>query len=70
MAAAKISEVRHNKKLGIVQIKMNKGPNHTLRFDAAERFVQLREDFLNAGGGQHFADMYAANTYIKETENV
>ena len=50
MAAAKIAEVRHNKKLSIVQIKMNKGPNHTLRDAQVKRFLEIREEYLNAGG--------------------
>ena len=70
MAAAKIAEVRHNKKLSIVQIKMNKGPNHTLRDVQVKRFLELREEYLNAGGGAHFADMYAATTFLKEVSNV
>ena len=64
MAAAKISEVRHNKKLSIVQIKMNKGPNHTLRDAQVKQFLEIREEYLNAGGGAHFADMYAAKTFL------
>ena len=64
MAAAKIAEVRHNKKLNIVQIKMNKGPNHILRDAQVKRFLELREEYLNAGGGAHFADMYAAKTFL------
>ena len=63
MAAAKIAEVRHNKKLSIVQIKMNKGPNHILRDAQVKRFLELREEYLNAGGA-HFADMYAAKTFL------
>ncbi len=63
MAAAKISEVRHNKKLSIVQIKMNKGPNHTLRDAQVKRFLELREEYLSDGGA-HFADMYAAKTFL------
>ena len=50
MASAKIAEVRHNKKLSIVQIKMNKGPNHTLRDSQVKRFLEIREEYLNAGG--------------------
>ena len=65
MAAAKIAEVRHNEKLNIVQIKMNKGPNHTLRDAQVKRFLELREEYINAGGGAHFADMYAATTFLK-----
>lgn len=64
MAAAKIAEVRHNKKLSIVQIKMNKGPNNTLRDAQVKRFLELREEYLNAGGGAHLADMYAAKTFL------
>ena len=64
MAAAKISEVRHNKKLNIVQIKMNKGPNHTLRDAQVKRFLELREEYINDSGGAHFADMYAAKTFL------
>ena len=64
MAAAKISEVRHNKKLAIIHIKMNKGPNHTLRDAQVKRFLELREEYLNTGGGAQFADMYAAKTFL------
>ena len=39
MASAKIAEVRHNKKLSIVQIKMNKGPNHALRGFTSEALL-------------------------------
>lgn len=47
-----------------MQIKMNKGPNHTLRDAQVKRFLELREEYLNAGGGAHFADMYAAKTFL------
>ena len=64
MAAAKISEVRHNKKLPMIHIKMNRGPNHTLIGEDYNLFMKHKEAFLNAGGGAHFADMYAAKTFL------
>ena len=64
MAAAKISEVRHNKKLAMIHIKMNRGPNHTLIGEDYNLFMKHKEAFLNAGGA-HFADMYAAKTFLK-----
>ena len=51
-----------------MQIKMNKGPNHTLRDAQVKSFLELREEYLNAGGGANFADMYAATTFLKEAE--
>ena len=65
MAAAKISEVRHNKKLAMIHIKMNRGPNHILRGEQVSKFEALRDEFLNNGGERKFADLYAANSYLK-----
>ena len=64
MAAAKIAKVRHNKKLSMIHIKMNKGPNHTLIGEDYNIFMRHKQNFLSVGGGANFADMYAATTFL------
>ena len=48
----------------MIHIKMNRGPNHTLIGEDYNLFMKHKEAFLNAGGGAHFADMYAAKTFL------
>ena len=65
MSAPKVAEVRCNTRNRLVQIKMNRGPNHILRGEQVSKFEAIRDEFLNAGGEREFADLYAANTYLK-----
>ena len=62
---AKIAEVRINKKAGIVQIKMNKGPNHVLKGEEAKKFEARRnEHFLLQVDNDSSANLMAAEDFI------
>lgn len=62
---AKIAEVRINKKTGIVQIKMNKGPNHVLKDAEAKKFEARRnEHLLLRCEDEPVANLIAAEDYI------
>ena len=63
--AKKIAEVRINTKSGIVQIKMNQGPNHTLKGEQAVRFEQKRNEYIGQRVGQSEANHLAANDFIQ-----
>lgn len=63
--AAKIAEVRINKKAGIIQIKMNKGPNHVLEGEEAKKFEARRnEHILMRVDSESVANLMAAEDYI------
>lgn len=64
MSNKKIAEVRINDHYGIVQIKMNKGPNHTLEGDEATRFISMRDAYIMDNNSKTEANMLAANDYI------
>ncbi len=63
--AKKIAEIRINGKAGIVQIKMNQGPNHTLKGEKAVRFEQKRNQYITQHVGKSEADHLAATDYIE-----
>ncbi len=44
--SSKIAEIRVNDKTGIVQIKMNRGPNHILEGEKSIHFIQLRDAYI------------------------
>jgi len=63
---AKIAEVRINKKAGIVQIKMNKGPNHVVKGEYALGFQARRNYHMTEGMNISDANMQTASEYIEE----
>ena len=63
--AAKITEVRINKKTGLVQIKTNKGPNYNLFGIEAKKFEARRNEHLNLRcEDESAANLMAAEDYI------
>lgn len=62
--AAKIADVRINKKAGIVQIKMNKGPNHVLDNKQAVSFEKMLNAYMCDGNSHSEAALLAAKDYI------
>lgn len=62
--AAKIAEVRINKKAGIVQIKMNKGPNHVLDGKLVDSFEKMRNAYMCDGNSHSEAALLVAKDYI------
>ena len=54
-----------NSKLGIVQIKMNKGPNHILEGEKALRFNNMRDAYMSDNNSHSEASLLAANDYIE-----
>lgn len=62
--AAKIAEVRINKKAGIVQIKMSKGPNHVLEGQLAVSFEKMRNAYMCDGSSHSEAALLVAKDYI------
>lgn len=63
--AKKIAEIRINGKAGIVQIKMNQGPNHTLKGEDAVRFEKKRNQYIAQHVGKSEADHLAATDFIE-----
>lgn len=65
MSKLKVAEVRINKKTGIIQIKMNKGPNHILEGKDAVSFEQKRNFYINNHNSHSIASLLAANDYFE-----
>ena len=65
MSKSKVAEVRTNSKSGIVQIKMNKGPNHILEGEKALRFNNMRDAYMCDNNSHSEASLLAANDYIE-----
>jgi hypothetical protein len=65
MSKAKIAEIRTNPKTGIVQIKMNRGPNHILEGEKAVRFEQLRNAYMCDNNSHSEASLLAARNIIE-----
>ena len=63
--AKKIAEICINSKAGIVQIKMNKGPNHTLKGEKAVRFEQRRNAYICDNNSHSEASLLAANDFLE-----
>ncbi len=63
--AKKIAEVRCNVKSKIVQIKMNQGPNHTLKGEEAVRFEQKWNQYIAQHVGKSEANHLAANDFLE-----
>ena len=63
--AKKIAEVRLNSKTGLVQIKMNRGGNHTLKGEKAVRFEQHRNSYIANNIGESEANFLAATDYVE-----
>ena len=61
----KISAVRFNSKLGLVQIKTNKGPNIVLNGDEALGFKARRSTLINLGCNVSEANIIAATEYLE-----
>lgn len=65
MSKVKVAEVRTNPKTGIVQIKMNKGPNHILEGKEAVQFEQKRNFYINNHNSHSVSSLLAANDYFE-----
>jgi hypothetical protein len=65
MSKVKIAEIRTNPKTGIVQIKMNRGPNHILEGEKAVRFEQLRNAYMFDNNSHSEASLLAAQNIIE-----
>jgi|WetSurSiteA1Bulk_404760.scaffolds.fasta_scaffold249567_2 hypothetical protein len=65
MSKLKIAEIRTNSKSGIVQIKMNRGPNYTLKGEAAVRFEKLRNAYICDNNSHSIASLLAAQNIIE-----
>ena len=63
--AKKIAEVRLNSKAGLVQIKMNRGGNHTLKGEKAVLFEQHRNSYIANHIGESEANFLAATDYVE-----
>lgn len=63
----KIAEIRTNPKTGIVQIKMNYGPNHILEGEKAVRFEQLRNAYICDNNSHSVASLLAARNILDGT---
>ena len=63
--AKKIAEIRIKGKVRIVQIKMNQGPNHTLKGEEAVRFEQKRNAYLCDNNSHSEASLLAATDFIE-----
>ena len=63
--AKKIAEIRINGKAGIVQIKMNQGPNHTLKGEEAVRFEKRRNAYMCDNNSHSEANLLAATDFIE-----
>lgn len=61
---AKIAEVKINVKNRLVQIKMNKGPNHVLEGEVFDKFVRRQAAYMNDLTHSE-ACLYAANDYLR-----
>lgn len=64
MSKTKIAEVRANSKTGIVQIKMNRGPNHILEGATAVSFEKMRDAYMCDGNSHSEASYMAAQDYL------
>lgn len=64
MSKSKVAEVCSNLKSGIVQIKMNKGPNHILEGEKALRFNNMRDAYMCDNNSHSEASLLAANDYL------
>ena len=67
MNKIKIAEIRTNSKTGIVQIKMNYGPNHILEGEKAVRFEQLRNAYICDNNSHSVASLLAARNILDGT---
>jgi hypothetical protein len=62
---AKIAEVRINVKNRLIQIKMNKGPNHKIEGDLFTKFIDLKDQLMSSGYNHSKACYEAALKYIE-----
>lgn len=65
MSKSKVAEVRTNLKSGIVQIKMNKEPNHILEGKDAVSFKQRRNFYINNHNSHSISSLLAAQDYFE-----
>jgi len=62
---AKIAEVKINVKNRLVQIKMNKGPNHTLEGEMFDKFVCRQAAYMCDNNRHSEACRLAADDYLR-----
>ena len=65
MAKIKLATVRVNAKEKIVQIKMNRGSNHTLKGEAATTFIARRDELVKENQTISASDVLAAREYLE-----
>lgn len=65
--SSKIAEIRVNDKTGIVQIKMNRGPNHILEGEKSIHFIQLRDAYISDNNSHSVASLLAARNILDGT---
>lgn len=64
LSTIKIAEVRSNTKTGIIQIKMNRGPDHILEGEKAAQFEKLRDAYICDNNSHSVASLLAAQNII------
>lgn len=62
---AKVAEVKINVKNRLVQIKMNKGPNHTLEGEVFDKFVRRQAAYMCDNNSHSEACRFAAQDYLR-----
>lgn len=65
LSKLKIAEIRINSKSGIVQIKMNRGPNHIIEGVLAVKFERLRNAYMCDGNSHSVANLLAGKDYLE-----
>ena len=65
MSKIKLAAVRVNGKEQIVQIKVNRGPNYTLKGDMATKFKARRDAYIQDKYSISESDVLAANDYLE-----
>lgn len=70
MSHSKVSAIRYNAKLGLVQIKVNHGPNHILTGEDAKRFIKHRESLMLEGKSPSEANALAAAEFLNKPKGV
>lgn len=66
MAKIKLAAVRVKEKELTVQIKMNRGPNHTLRGERAQVFIDRRNAYRQDNNSIPDSDVMAANDFLNQ----
>jgi len=65
LSKAKVAEIRTNIKTGIIQVKMNRGPNHILEGEIAVKFEQRRKAYMCDNNSHSVANLLTANDFLE-----